>query len=82
MDKDWFLHFPDADFVVFWSVSFPLGSVLKHFLVESRVNDFVEFVFLFSFYLHSWRGFVDLCRESVFLVRFEEGDVECVVYSQ
>jgi len=48
--------------------------------VESRVDDFVEFVLVFSFYLNRRRGFLDLRRESVVLVRFEEGDVECVVY--
>jgi len=48
--------------------------------VESRVDDFVEFVFVFSFYLNRRRGFFDLCGELVVLVGFEEGDVKCVVY--
>jgi len=48
--------------------------------VELRVDDFVEFVFVFSFYLNRRRRFFDLRGESVVLVRFEEGDVECVVY--
>ena len=48
--------------------------------MESRVDDFVEFVFVFFFYLNRRRGFVDLRGESVVLVRFKEGDVECVVY--
>jgi len=48
--------------------------------VESRVDDFVKFVFLFSFYINRRRGFFDLSRESVVLVSFKEGEVECVVY--
>jgi len=48
--------------------------------VESRVDDLVEFVFVFSYYLNSRRGFFDLRGKSVVLVRFEKGDVECVVY--
>jgi len=47
--------------------------------VESRVNDFVKFVFVFSSYLkRRWR-FFDLCGESIVLVRFENGDLEGVV---
>jgi len=53
---------------------------LELVVAESRVHDFVEFVFVFSFYLNRRRGFFDLSGESVFLVRFEEGDMECVVY--
>ena len=45
-----------------------------------RVNDFVEFVFVFSLYLNRRTGFFDLLGESFVLVRFEEGDVEGVVY--
>ena len=48
--------------------------------MESRVDDFVAFLFVFSLYLHRRRGFFDLGGESVVLVRFEEGDVEYVVY--
>jgi len=48
--------------------------------VESRVDDFVEFVFVFSFYLNKKSGVFDLREELVVLVKFEEGDVECVVY--
>jgi len=48
--------------------------------VEWRVDDFVEFVFVLSFYLNRRRGFFDLSEELVVLVRFEEGDVGCVVY--
>jgi len=48
--------------------------------VESRVDDFVEFVFVFSFYLNRRREFFVLCGQSVVLVGFEEGDVECFVY--
>ena len=49
--------------------------------MESRVDAFVEFVFVFSFYLNRRRGFVYLSGESVLLVRFDKGDVECVVDS-
>jgi len=48
------------DFIVFWRVSFPLSSVSELVLVESRVDDLVEFVFVFSFYLDRRRGFFDL----------------------
>jgi len=48
--------------------------------VESRVDDFIAFVFLFSFYLNRRRGFFDLRGESVVLVRLEEEDVGFVVY--
>ena len=48
------------DFVFFWSVSFPLSLILELVVVESRVDDFVEFEFLFSFYLDKRRGFLDL----------------------
>jgi len=53
--------------------------------VELRVDDFVEFVFvefvfIFSFDVNRRRGFFDLGGELVVLVRFEVGDVECVVY--
>jgi len=53
---------------------------LELVVVEWRVDDFFEFVFVFSFYLTRRRGFFDLRGGSVILVRFEEGDVECVVY--
>jgi len=42
------------DFIVFWLVAFPLSSVLEHVVVESRVDDLVEFV------LDRRRGFFDL----------------------
>ena len=48
------------DFVVLRRITGPLGSVLKFVGVESRVDDFVEFVFVFSFYLNRRRGFLDL----------------------
>ena len=69
------------DFVVFGRVAGPLCSVLEFVVVESRVNNFVEFVFVFSFYLNRRRGFLYLRGELVVFVRFEERDVECVVYS-
>ena len=68
------------DFVFFWSVSFPLSSVLELVVVESRVDDFVEFVFVSSFYLNRRRGFLYLRRESVVLIRFKKRDVDGVVY--
>ena len=37
------------DFVVFRRITGPLGSVLELVVVELRVDDFVEFIFLFSF---------------------------------
>ena len=46
------------DLLFFWSVSFPLSSVLELIVVESRVDDFVEFVFVFSFYLNRRRVFL------------------------
>ena len=46
----------------------------------SRVNDFVKFVFVFSCSLNRKREFFDLGGESAVLVRFDERDVECVVY--
>ena len=48
------------DSVVFRRITGPLGSVLKFVVVESRVDDFVEFVFVFSFYLNRRRWFLDL----------------------
>jgi len=47
-------------FIVCWGVSFPLGSVLELVVVESSVNHFVQFVFIFSFDLIRRRGFFDL----------------------
>ena len=58
-----------------------LSSVLELVVVESRVNDFVEFVFVFSFYRNRRRGFCFLRGKSIVLVGFEEGDVEGIVYS-
>ena len=60
------------NFVVFRRITGPLGSVLELVVVESRVNDFVEFVFVFTFYLKRRRGFLDLRGELVVFVRFEE----------
>jgi len=48
--------------------------------VESRVDDYVEFVFVFSFYLNRRSEFFDFRGESIVLVWFEDGDVKCVVY--
>ena len=48
------------DFVVFRRITGPLGSVLDLVVVESRVDNFVEFVFVFSFYLNRRRWFLDL----------------------
>jgi len=49
-------------------------------VVKSRGVDFVEFVFVFSYYLVRRRGLFDLRGQLFFLVRFEEGDVKGVVY--
>ena len=68
------------DFVFFWSVSFPLRSVLELVVVELRVDDLVEFVFVFSFYLNRRRWSLDLRGESVVLVRCEMRYVDNVVY--
>ena len=68
------------DFIFFWSVSFPLSSILDLLVVESRVYDFVEFEFFFSFYLNKRRGFLNLLGESVVLVRFKKRYVDGVVY--
>jgi len=54
--------------------------ILELVVVESRIDDFVEFVIVFSFYLNKRRGFRNLGGELVFLLRFEVGDEECVVY--
>ena len=64
------------DFFFFWSVSFPLSSVLELIIVETRVDDFVEFVFVFSFYLNRRRGFLYLQGELVVLVRFKNRYVD------
>jgi len=48
------------DFLVFWSVAFPLGSIWKRGVLESRVDDFVALVFVFPFYLYRRREFLDL----------------------
>jgi len=70
------------DFIVFWLVAFPLSSIFELIVLELRVDDFVEFVFIFSVYLNRMTGFFDLRGELFVLVRFEEGDVEGVVYGQ
>ena len=59
------------DFVVFRRITGPLRSVLKLVVVESRVNDFVKFLSVFSFYLNK-RVFLDLRGELVVFVGFEE----------
>jgi len=46
-------------------------------VVESRVDDFIALVFVFSFYLNRRMGFFDLREKPVVLVSFEGGDVEC-----
>ena len=69
------------DFVVFGRVTGPLGPVLEFVVVELRADDFVKFVFVFSFYLNRRRGFLNLGGEFVVLLGFEERNVECVVYS-
>ena len=48
------------DFVVFRRITGPLGSILDLIVVESRVDDFVKFVFVFSFYLNRRWWFLDL----------------------
>ena len=48
------------DFIVFRRITGPLGSVLEFVVMESRVDNFVEFVFFFSFYLNRRRGFLNL----------------------
>ena len=68
------------DFVFFWSVSLPLSSVLELVVVELRVDNLLEFEFVFSLYLDRSRGFLDLRRESVVLIRFEMRYVDGVVY--
>ena len=60
------------DFVVFRRITGLLGSVLKFVVVESRVDDLVEFLFVFSFYLNRRRWFLYLRGKFVFLVGFEE----------
>ena len=70
-----------SDSVVFRRVAGPLGPILELDIVESRVDDFVEFLFVLSFYLNSMRGFLNLSGKLVFFVGFEKRDVECVVYS-
>ena len=48
------------DFIVFRRITGRLGSVLEFVVVESRVYNFVEFVFVFSCYLNRRRWFLDL----------------------
>ena len=48
------------DLVVFRRITGPLGSVLEFIVVESRVDDFVEFIFVFFFYLGRRRRFLSL----------------------
>src|ERR1700743_3868706 len=56
------------DFVVIRRVTGPLGRVLKFVIVESRVDDLFEFVFVFSFYLNRWRWFLNRPEEFVVFV--------------
>ena len=60
------------DLVVFRRITGPLGSVLELVIVESRVNNFVKFVFFFSFYLNRRRGFLNLRGEFVVFIEFDE----------
>ena len=60
------------DFIVFRRTTGPLCSTLELIVVESRVDDFVEFVFLFSFYLNRRRWFWNLRRKLVVFIRFEQ----------
>jgi len=48
------------DFIVFWCVALPLSSILELVVVESRVDNFVDFIFIFSFYLNRGRELLDL----------------------
>ena len=60
------------NFIVFRRRTSPLGSILGLVVVESRVDDFVEFVFVFSFDLNKRRGFLYLRGKLVVFVGFEE----------
>ena len=53
---------------------------MEFVVLESRVDDFVKFIFVFSFYLNRRRWLFDLSGVSVVLVRFKEEYMECVVY--
>ena len=70
-----------SDFVVFRRITSPLSSVLELVIVESRVDNFIEFVFVLSFYLNRWWWFLYLWWELVAFIGFKQWDVECVVYS-
>jgi len=48
--------------------------------VDSRVDDFVALVFVFDIYLIRRTSFFDQRGKLVVLVRFEDGDVEGVLY--
>ena len=60
------------DFVVFRRITGPLGSILKLVVVESRVDDFVEFVFVFPFDLDRRRWLLYLRGKLVVFIGFEE----------
>ena len=60
------------DFVVYRRITGPLRSVLELVVVESGVDDFVEFVFVFSFNLNRRGWFLDLRGKFVVFVGFEE----------
>src|ERR1700743_1431131 len=53
------------DFIVVRRITGPRGAVLEFVVVESRVDDFVEFVFVFSFYLNRRRWFMNLRRKPI-----------------
>jgi len=67
------------NFVVFRWISISLSSILELLVEESRVDNFVPFIFVLSFYRNRKRWLFDLRGESVVLVRFEQGNVEGVV---
>ena len=60
--------------------NFPPNLILYLVTVELRVNDIVELVYVFSYYLNRRREFFYLRGESLVLARFEEGDVAGVLY--
>ena len=60
------------DVLVFRRMTGPLGLVLKLVVVELRVNNFVDFLFVFALYLSRRRWFLDLRGKFIVFVRFEE----------
>ena len=57
------------DFLVFRRITGPLSLVLELVVVKSRVDNFVEFEFVFSFYLNRRGGVLDSVRETCCLRR-------------